>query len=608
MLRGDPLANVLYIDLSKKKHWVERREDLFEKSIGGAGAAVELLHEECPRGADPFSPENPIVFAVGPLTGLFPLASKTVAMFKSPHTGNLGESHAGGRSAVAIRTAGYGAIVIRGANDIPGYVAIHGSEVHFRDARTLWGMRDSFTVGRIIRENEPAAGLRSIMRIGRAGERLIPYACVTTESYRHFGRLGLGAVFGSKKLKAVVVSGKHSLPVGGGEGAAGAAEYRRVYDQIYQEAVASPVMKKYHDLGTPENVLPLNALGGLPTRNLKDARFEGADRISGEALAEHYLGRRLACSHCPVGCIHIAALREPDENEPYFYKTSMISYDYELIYALGSMLGGSDPEGLLKLIDRIEVYGLDAMSTGVVLAWATEAQERGLVSEDAAGGLRLAWGDYPAYLEAVRRIVEQPNEFYAALARGVEHAASVYGGEDFALAFGGNEMPGYHTGPGAHLGFLVGARHSHLDSAGYSVDQKVLTKKQIGPDELAREILKEERWRQVLSSLVVCFFARGIYSPDTTAAALRVAGFDCTPEDLRRIGADIHKRKYAFKFREGFSFDTLRVPGRIFETPSPVGMLDDRYLQAAVDCVCSDVSETGSSDGYCRLPGDSSKP
>ncbi|MGE5583959.1 MAG: aldehyde ferredoxin oxidoreductase C-terminal domain-containing protein, partial [Bacillota bacterium] len=430
-------------------------------------------------------------------------------------------------------------------------------------------------------------------RIGRAGEKLIPYACVTTESYRHFGRLGLGAVFGSKKLKAVVVSGKHSLPVGEGGGGSGAAEYRRVYDRIYQEAVASPVMKKYHDLGTPENILPLNALGGLPTRNLKDARFEGADRVCGEALAEHYLGRRLACSHCPVGCIHIAALREPDANEPYFYKTSMISYDYELIYALGSMLGGSDPEGLLKLIDRIEVYGLDAMSSGVVLAWATEAQERGLISDGQTGGLRFAWGDYPVYLEAVGRIVEQPNEFYAALARGVDHAASVYGGADFALAFGGNEMPGYHTGPGAYLGFLVGARHSHLDNAGYSIDQKVLTKRQVGPDELAREILKEERWRQVLSSLVVCFFARGIYQPETASAALHVGGFDLAPEDLQRIGTEIHGRKYAFKIREGFSFDSLRVPGRIFSVSSPVGQLDETYMHEGVEHIRCEIVPGG---------------
>ena len=199
MQKDDPLANVLYVDLSRKRYWVDRREELFQKHLGGAGVAAELLHEECPAGCDPLGPENPIVFAVGPLTGLFPMGSKAVAMFKSPHTGNLGESHCGGRSAVAIRMAGLGAIVVRGTSDLPVYLAIHGDQVNFRNASTLWGMESCFTAGRIIRQNEPASGLRTIMRIGRAGERLVSYACVTTETYRHFGRLGLGAVFGSKK-------------------------------------------------------------------------------------------------------------------------------------------------------------------------------------------------------------------------------------------------------------------------------------------------------------------------------------------------------------------------------------------------------------------------
>jgi len=375
MMTDDSLAKVLHVDLSKKRFWVESRRELFEKYIGGAGVASQLLHEECPEGCDPLSAENPIIFAVGPLTGLFPLASKTVAMFKSPHTGNLGESHCGGRSAVAIRMAGYGAVVIKGASEFPIYLAVHGDKVLFRHASTLWGMASSFTAGRVIMEKEPHAGLRTIMRIGRAGEALVSYACVTTETYRHFGRLGLGAVFGSKKLKAIVISGKRSLTV------SDVKEYRRIYDAIYHAAVSSASMKKYHDLGTAENVLPLNELGGLPTLNCKAGRFEKASQISGEAIAEGYLGRRLACSQCPVACIHVAALREPYPDEPYFYKTSMICYDYEPIYALGSMLGIGDPEGFLKLMDLVEVLGLDAMSAGVTLAWATESFERGIISE-----------------------------------------------------------------------------------------------------------------------------------------------------------------------------------------------------------------------------------
>ena len=580
MLQDDTLANVLYVDISKKRFWIEKRQDLFEKYIGGAGVAIQLLHEECPKGVDPLGPENPIIFAVGPLTALFPLASKTVAMFKSPHTGNLGESHCGGRSAIAIRMAGYGAIVIKGASDIPLYLAIHNNQIYFRDASSLWGMGSCITVGRIIRENEPAAGLRTIMRIGTAGEKLISYACVTTETYRHFGRLGLGAVFGSKKLKAVVISGKRSLPVSDGK------LYQKVYDEIYQAAIGSPTMKKYHHLGTAENVLPLNEFGGLPTRNLQQAKFEGASEISGETFAEQYLGRRLACSHCPTGCIHIAALREPYGDEPYFYKTSMIAYDFEPIYALGSMLGGSDPKGVLRLMERIEVWGLDAMSTGVVLAWATEAQERGAISEKETMGIKLGWGDYTAYMDAVQLLIEQPNEFYQALSRGVEHAASLYGGEDYALAFGGNEMPGYHTGPGAHIGVLIGARHSHLDNAGYSVDQKTLAKKKpTSPEELAEALLAEERWRQVLASLVVCFFARGIYQPDVASKALHLAGFDIAPEALHHIGEEIHREKYRFKTREGFSLDKLRLPKRIFETPSPLGKLDEKFIRGAIEHV-----------------------
>lgn len=572
MIVNDPLQNVLYVDMSRNRFRVEKRPELFERHLGGAGVGIDLLHECCPPGIDPYSPEAPIILTVGPLVGLYPLASKTVAMFKSPLTGNLGESHAGGRSAVAIREAGFGAIVIQGAASLPTYLVVEGGQVHFRDATTLWGMRHGNTAARVIRENETGAGLRTIMRIGRAGENLVSYACVKTETYRTFGRLGLGAVFGSKKLKALVVAGKSSLPIADRRG------YRRAYDGIYQAAIKSPVMKKYHDLGTASNILPLNAIAGLPTRNLQAGYMAGAEHLSGEALAEGYLGRRLACAHCPVGCIHIAALREPYMDEPYFYKTTMISYDYEPIYSLGTMLGIDDAVGFLRLFDVVESWGLDAMSAGVALAWATEALERGIITTRETAGLHLTWGDAATYILASRALVEQPNDFYRALARGVDFASSRYGGQEFALAFGGNEMSGYHTGPGAHLGWLLGLRHSHLDNAGYSIDQKP-AKEPLAPEELVDALMQEEQWRQILSSLVVCFFARGIYTPDVVLETLRTAGFDLTADGLNSIGLDIYRRKYDFKVREGFDFGTLRVPERVFETPSPLGMLEKDYIQ-----------------------------
>ncbi len=574
MLPDDPLRRVLYIDLGKRKFWVEERPDLFERWLGGVGVAMHLLTEHCPAGADPLGPENPIIMAVGPLVGLYPMASKTIAAFKSPHTGNLGESHAGGRSAVALRMAGYGALVIQGASKTPIYLAIDGDQVHFRDASALWGLRSSYTVGDVLRNREPGAGERTIMRIGRAGEKQISYACVITETYRHFGRLGLGAVWGSKQLKALAISGRRALSV------ADRKAYRTTYDEVFKAATESDLMKKYHDLGTAMNVLPLNAIGALPTRNVQSGRFEQAETISGEHLAEQYLGRRLACAHCPVACIHLAALRVQHPKEPFFYKTVMLGYDHEPIYALGSMLGIGNPAGMLQLLDEVEIQGLDAMSTGVVLAWATEALEKGLISTVETDGVLLSWGNWSNYILAVRKIVAQPNDFYHTLGRGVEHAASIYGGIEFALAFGGNEMPGYHTGPAGHLGYLTGARHSHLDSAGYSLDQKILAQGgELTPQNVARALLQEERWRQVLASLSVCFFARGVYTPEIVRKTLQTAGFDLSIESLNRLGSEILALKHTFKAREGFDIAQVRIPQRILETESPLGQIDETFMR-----------------------------
>lgn len=571
------LSKVLYVDLGRRSSWVEEKPQLFEDTLGGTGVGIRLLLEECPQGANPLDPENPIIFSIGYLNAIFPLGSKTVAMFKSPLTGNLGESHGGGRSGVAQRMAGYGAMVIRGKSDGPVYLVIDSERVKIKDASSLWGMNSSSTVGRIIRENEVGAGSRAIMRIGKAGERLISYACVITETYRHFGRLGLGAVFGSKRLKAIMISGRASLSL------KDPRLYRETYDDIFNTVTKSPLMKKYHELGTPMNVLSLNMANSIPTRNLQSAKFEGAEALSGESLREKYLGKRAACAHCPVSCIHIAALREPYATEPYFYKTRMISYDYEPIYSLGSMLGIASVEGYLNLMDRVEEVGLDAMSTGVVLSWATEAMEKGLVGSDETNGLLLKFGDYKTYLEAVERLVTPPNDFYRALGKGVVHASSIYGGRDFALAFGGNEMPGYHTGLAAHLGALVGARHSHLDGAGYAIDQKATASgKTLSPQEAAEELYKEEAWRQTLSSFVVCYFARNIYTPETVARCFKALGKDLAVEELSQIGRRTLRAKYEFKLREGFSFGRLTLPKRIMEVPTSQGIIKEDDLREGI--------------------------
>jgi aldehyde:ferredoxin oxidoreductase len=328
--------------------------------------------------------------------------------------------------------------------------------------------------------------------------------------------------------------------------------------------------------------VPLNLLKGLPVKNLTSASALEAENISGENLAEEYLGRRVACAHCPVACIHIAALREPYEKELFFYKTKMIPYDYELIYGLGSMVGVFDPEGMLQLIEEVEIFGLDAMSAGVVLAWATEAYNNGLVSSEDTLGLDFTWGNTEAYLQAIEHIVKQPNEFYTALASGVEIASERYGGAEYAMAFGKNEMPGYHTGAAAHIGHLVGSRHSHLDTAGYSLDQKILKGQEMTDDETVEALLEEEAWRQVLSSLVICFFARGLYAPDLVVRALGTAGHKVDEERLNRLGMEILREKNRFKIREGFDPWNIRIPRRVFETVSARGMIQEETIRDAI--------------------------
>jgi len=309
-------------------------------------------------------------------------------------------------------------------------------------------------------------------------------------------------------------------------------------------------------------------------------------------LSEKYLWRRTACAHCPVACIHLAALREPYANEPYFYKTTMTSYDYELLYSLGSMLGVDDTDAVLKLINEVEMWGLDAMMVGTVLSWMTEAFERGVINEDQIMGLRLRWGAYDEYAKAIRYIVTQPNDFYKIAAKGLQSLVDQYGGGDFALSYGGNGMPGYHTGPAAHLTYLTGARHSHLDSAGYNFDQEGLKKGLPSIKELATNLFLEESWRQILSSLVVCFFSRGLYTPQLVSEALKVAGYSLSEEDLNRLGEKILRNKNSFKKQEGFDMLALKFPRRIFELSTPHGMLDEKQLKEAVALYYSLLSST----------------
>jgi aldehyde:ferredoxin oxidoreductase len=564
------LRKVLYIDLSRNESWVEEKQELFQEWMGGTGAGIKLLREECPPGTDPLSPQAPIIFSIGPLNGIFPVATKAVATFKSPLNGELGESYAGGRLHLAMRFAGHEAIVIRGRAERPCYISINDAEVKIKDATSIWGI-DAQVTGMILREREPGVGRRSIIRIGPGGERMIRYANVIVDTYRHFGRLGLGAVFGSKNLKAMAISGTERAEI------PDAKRYREVYNKLYQTAVQTDIMEKYHDLGTSVNINVLNWLKGLPTKNFQASSFSEAEKISGEMFADNYLFRRLSCAGCPIGCVHIAALKSAFSPHHEF-EVRKISYDYEPIYSLGSNLGVASAEGVLQLINAVEGLGLDAMSSGVVLGWATEAYERDLITPQETLGIPLQWNNVKSYLQALENIVKAPNDFFAALGKGVDFAASKYGGKEFAMALGGNEVSGYHTGPASIVGQLVGVRHSHLDNAGYSIDQKA-AKKQMDPEQMVDDIIKEDNSRGVFNSLVGCLFARGVYTEDNIIEALGAVGIERSKDDLQILGKKIFEEKYRFKVGEGFDLSAARVPNRFFETVSTMGKVSPETVK-----------------------------
>lgn len=558
---------VLYINLGEQKFEIKNRADLFEKYLGGSGVATKLLLEECPPRADALSPENPIILAIGPLSAIFPTCTKVVAMFKSPLTNELGESHAGGRLAAAMRFANHGAIVIKGKSPRPVYLSIRDEEIKFKDASSIWGMTSAYTVGQILRKVEPGAGKRSIIRIGIAGEKKVRYANVNVDTFRHFGRLGLGAVFGSKNLKAVVISGSHEIAIADME------KYKEVYKEIYDIIVGTDRLKKYHDYGTAININALNELKALPTKNLQATQFEHADYISGEQFAENYMAKHRACVSCPVGCIHIAMLRMPFA-EGFEFETKYIPYDYEPIYAMGSFLGVPLAEGVLRLIEKADHLGLDAMSAGVVLGWTTEAFQNHLISKRDTMNVQFRWGDVENYLKALELVVKQPNEFYKTLAEGVVSAAKKYGGEDFAIALGGLEIAGYHTGYANLIGHIVAPRHGHLDNAGYSIDQKAV-KQKLTPEQIVDAIISEDDARAMLNSLVICLFARNVYSEDIVSKALETLGIKKTKEDLLNIGKEIFRMKYEFKKREGFDLGEVKIPKRFFETECLAGKLSE---------------------------------
>jgi aldehyde:ferredoxin oxidoreductase len=391
-------------------------------------------------------------------------------------------------------------------------------------------------------------------------------ACITADTYRHFGRLGGGAVMGAKNLKAIMIHGDSNFLLPENK------EYATVFDKVYKDMTDTDMMSKYHNLGTPGNVRVMNDLKALPIRNLQATADPATEGITGERFAEVALLRNAACAGCPVGCIHIGFVRERfHEENRYLYR--QISYDHELIFAVGSMLGVMDCFEVLKLIDVAEKMGLDVMSPGVALAWATEALAKGVITEKETL-LPLAFGDSTSYEAALQHLAYGTNEFYQILSQGTTKAAERYGGADYACVLG-QEMAGYATGETFFVSQALGLRHSHLDAGGYSYDQKP---KGRNVEDAVKFLVQDEKGRCFLTSMVSCLFARGVYTDEVLGSCLKSIGYGTLADNMDGIAAEIQRLRWKMRVRSGYRPEKVSIPKRFTEITTWKGRIDGTFL------------------------------
>lgn len=557
---------VLQVDLSTGRGKIEEIEGR-DTCAGGSGLAALLFGRMgfSDRGWE--DPEQPLIFAIGPLTGYFPLMSKVVCAFKSPYHDQYAESHAGGRAALALRFADLDALVITGKARRPSCVVVGSRKLEVKDVHYLWGKSVQRT-GQMLRRMVGGSGHRSILRIGPAGENRSAMACINVDTYRHFGRLGGGAVMGAKNLKAIVIVGDESFDLPANK------EYGPLFQKIYGQLTTTSMMDKYHNLGTPINVAVLNGIKAMPCRNLQRTSDEAISGITGETFADRTLLRNIACAGCPVGCIHLGFVREKfSEKNQYLYR--QVTYDHEPIATMGAMLSVLDAFQVLTLLEIAEKAGLDVMSAGVALAWATEAFEKGLLSEKETL-IPLKFGDAGAYAQAVKHLGEGANDFYRLLGQGTLKAAEQYGGADFACVLG-QEMAGYATGEVFFVSEALGFRHSHLDAGGYSYDQK-----QKGKDvaKAVEFLVQDEKARVFLTSMVSCLFAREVYKEAVLADCLNAVGYRDLAENMDSVSQRIQKMRWQIRLKTGFDPGSVKIPERFKQVVTWKGPMDTNYLDS----------------------------
>ncbi len=573
MYAGGFTGKILRVDLTKKEATTEPLPpEVARDFVGGAGLGIKYLFDEVPAGADPLGPENKLILASGPFTGTtVPCASRMAVTGKSPLTGAVGMALTGGFFPAELKFAGYDALIIEGRAETPTYLWIKDDVVQFRDASGLWGTT-SGDCQQMLKDDLKDQNIR-IACIGPAGERQAKVACIINER-RAAGRKGLGAVMGAKNLKAVAVRGSNEVVIADDE------KYKAARDDMRRQMRESPVLySEFAKLGTPMVVDLTSALGILAAKNWSaTGQFVPVETLGAEAQKQVNVGRN-PCQGCPVACSQLKLARNGR-----YAGTLAEGPEFESFYSLGTQTGVDDMDAVIAADRLCDELGMDTMSAGVVVGFAMELYERGLLSKEAAGGLDLTFGNDEAMMALLHQMAFREG-LGDILADGVKAAAEKLGGEaaQYAMHVKGLELPAYDVrGAKAH-GLNYATSYTGADhNRGYAFQEIFGIPVPKEYDRLAYEGKGELcKWNQDIRTATcdcptMCAFLLDTTLPATaaqnTAALLEaVTGLACTPEDVWTLGERVNNLARAFNAREGFGRADDTLPRRLMEEPLAEG-------------------------------------
>jgi len=548
------MGEIARVNLSTSKIFHQKLDENVAKNfLGGRGLGVKVLYDELKPKTNPLSPENKIIFATGPVTGTrAPTSGRYCVVSKSPLTGTIFDSHSGGFFGPELKFTGYDAIIIEGKAETPVYIWINNETVEIRDASEVWGQDTHMTTERLMKETDSNA---KVACIGPAGERQVLLAAIINDKHRAAGRGGLGAVMGSKNLKAVVVRGTSKVDVADEE------EFSEVFDESLTVIRKNPITdKSLPTLGTAVLVNLVNEHGMYPTRNFQEGVFEDAEGVSGEKITETILVGRRACYACPIACGRATKTSEKEGEGP----------EYETTWAFSAQCGINDLTSVTHANYLCNELGLDTISTGNTIGCAMEMSQKRFLKE------KIEFGDANKLVKLVKKIALREG-IGKELADGSKRFAEKYGCPELAMQVKGLEIPAYDPrGAQGHALAYATSNRGGCHLRAYLIGPEILGTPALvdrfKPDGKADLVFNFQNLFAALDSMILCVFTSFALNPSHYAKFLTtITGLTFTDEDLMKIGERVWNLERFFNIREGFGRRDDTLPPRFLKTPLPEG-------------------------------------